>query len=60
MEAHAAKTGTLVQSKYLSGERFEHEGMRKYPPPDESHFAETGKTVSFSYVRPLIGVGRAV
>jgi len=55
MEVHAAKTGTVVQSKYLSGERFDHEGLKKYPP-HQSYFAETGKTTSLSSIRPLIGV----
>lgn len=40
MEAHAAKTGGTVDSKYLTGEKFEHEGLRKYPPLDFPYPAE--------------------
>lgn len=44
LEAHAKATGTKVDSKYLSGEAFEHEAMRKLPQPDYSHYAEN-KTI---------------
>jgi hypothetical protein len=40
MQEHARKTGGVVDSKYLRGEAFEGENLKKYPPPDYSHPAE--------------------
>jgi len=45
MQAHAAKTGEPVDSMYLTGAKFEGDGLKKYPPPDRSFFAETMKPV---------------
>ena len=57
MQAHAVLTGGSVNSRYLSGEAFEQDALKKYPPPDESYFAEDGRVVSVSSGdRPLIGV----
>ena len=59
MTAHAQLHGGVVDSKYLTGEPFEHENLKKYPPPEESIIAESGqsiKTSSFSVPKPLVGV----
>lgn len=40
LQAHAAKTGGTVDSRYLRGEKFEGENLKKYPPPDYSLPAE--------------------
>jgi hypothetical protein len=50
MKAHAAKTGGTVDSKYLRGEKFEGENLKRYPPPDYSSPAEY----------PVIGGPRAI
>jgi hypothetical protein len=45
LQAHAEKTGGTVDSKYLTGESFEHEKLKRYQPPDQSFFAETHQPV---------------
>jgi hypothetical protein len=45
LSAHAQKTGGTVDSKYLTGESFEHEKLKRYQPPDQSFFAETHQPV---------------
>ncbi|GFZ45897.1 hypothetical protein JCM24511_03630 [Saitozyma sp. JCM 24511] len=45
LSAHAQKTGGTVDSKHLTGERFEHEKLKRYHPPDQSFDAETHQPV---------------
>ena len=52
MQAHAAKTGVPVDSKYLRNEKFEHEtSFAKYPKPDFSIAAEGRALVGETEIR---------
>ncbi|WVQ97819.1 hypothetical protein IAU59_004934 [Kwoniella sp. CBS 9459] len=45
MKAHAEKTGGKVDSKYLTGERFDGQYLERYPKPERSVYAETSQPV---------------